>query len=562
MKNIYKFLLVLFAFASLFSACTGDFNEINKNPNAISPDDASARYFLTKAEYKLYAPDRYPYWRNHLIHVDRYAGYFCFGQAGSWWNDGLGYTFHSSYTDAAWGMYGSYFGFINTYLKLTEVGGDFEDPEMYAIGLILKSLYYQQYTDVFGEVPYSEAGNPEISTPVFDEQKSIYQGIIADLDAAMAAIGDETATGTGVEDVGSNDVIFQGDLQKWKALANSLKLRVALRAYDAPGADFASGAITEAISAGIFLDVDALLKKDNAISQWNSSAYADIWHRFGGDGSKWKVTETMVDYLRDYNDPRLEKYADPIPGGEVSLTRPAEADNPEAYAKFPARIDFIKSKFDYAGVDYTYTEDGDVVTFNIPADTYYVGQPTRLNGDIKPLVKSEFFSSPDIYIIGEDADSDNVAPEHIMTLAEAYFLRAEAAVRGFGGDANQLFQDGIRAAMALHGVDGEDYIANAEIASLNGTTEENLEKIMVQRWINSYTDGFEGWAVVRKSGYPTKLAQGVSDVDIYSLGDIDGDYPTRMQYGPSAYSLNATNTEAAVARQGEDVQNTKLWWNK
>ena len=147
MKNIYKFLFILIAFAGIFSSCTGDFNEINKDPDAISPEDASARYFLTKAEYKLFAPDRYPYWRAHLIHVDRYAGYFTFGSAGSWWNDGLGYTYHGSYTSAAKGMYGSYFGFINTFLKLTEEGGDFEDPEMEAIGKILKSMYYQQHKE-------------------------------------------------------------------------------------------------------------------------------------------------------------------------------------------------------------------------------------------------------------------------------------------------------------------------------------------------------------------------------------------------------------------------------
>jgi len=121
---------------------------------------------------------------------------------------------------------------------------------------------------------------------------------------------------------------------------------------------------------------------------------------------------------------------------------------------------------------------------------------------------------------------------------------------------------GIRAAMALHNVDGEEYIATAEIATLNGSDEENLEKIAIQRWISSYTDGFEGWSVVRKSGYPSALAQGVSDADKFSLGDINGDYPTRLRYGSSAYNLNLENVNSAVSRQGADVQNTKLWWNK
>ncbi len=564
-NNILKYLLVFLVFAGTITSCTKDFNEINKNPNAILPDEASARYFLTKAEYRLYASGRYTYWRANLIHADRYAGYFCFGNSGSWWNDELGYKFHGGYTGATWGLYGGYFGVINTFLKLTQQGGDFENPLMEAVGKILEALYYQQYTDVFGEVPYSEAGDPDIKLPKFDTQKDIYQGIINELNEAMATIGDATATGTGVDDLGSNDVIFGGDLQKWKKFANSAKLRIALRAYGAPGADFAETAINECLSSGQFMeDFGAILEKDNAISQWNSSSYADIWHRFGGKGSKWKVSQTMINYLRDYNDPRLEKYADPIPGGDISLKRPLAKDNEEAYNKFPKRLDFIKSLFDEAKVEYTVENVGDTIfNISIPENTYYVGQPTRLGSGIKSMAKWEFFSSPDLYVIGLDPDDNNIAPEIIMTAAETYFLRAEAAVRGFGaGNAQELFTKGIEAAMALYNVDGSDYIANADLAQLNGSDEENLEKIAIQRWIASYTDGFEGWADVRKSGYPKALSQGVSDPDIYGLGDIDGDYPTRMQYAGSAYNLNGAHVDEAVARQGADKQNTPLWWQK
>lgn len=563
-KNILKYLLVLLAFVGFFSGCTEDFNDINKDPNAILPEEASARYFLTKAEYKLFAPTRYYYWRANLIHADRYSGYFCFGNSGSWWNDELGYTFHGGYTNATWQMYGDYFGYINTFLKLTEPGADFENEYMEAVGKILKSMYYQQYTDVFGAVPFSEAGNPDITLPKFDDQKNIYEGIIADLNAAMVTIGDETATGIGVKDLGSNDIIFKGDLQNWKKLANSLKLRIGMRALNAPDAGFAQTAVTEALQAGLFLeDVDALLAKDNSIGQYNSAAYADIWHRFGGLGSKWKVSQTMINYLRDYDDPRLEKYADPIPGGSITLKRPDASESQDAYDKFPKRIDFLKSLLDEASVDYTTVEVVDTITFNIPEETYYVGQPTRLNSGMKPLAKWEFFSSPDLYIIGEDPDVNNIAPELIMSAAESYFLRAEAALRGFNaGVAQDLFQNGITAAMNLYGVTADDYLASSDLAQLNGTLDQNLEKIAIQRWIATYTDGFEGWSIVRKSGYPSALAQGVSDPDIFGFGDIDGVYPTRMQYGGSAYDLNGANVEDAVSRQGADKQNTLLWWNK
>ena len=79
----YSLLFLIFIALGLVS-CTGDFEEINKNPNAIVKEEASARYFITDPQYQLYAPNRYPYWRAHLIHMDRYAGYFTFGFNGCW----------------------------------------------------------------------------------------------------------------------------------------------------------------------------------------------------------------------------------------------------------------------------------------------------------------------------------------------------------------------------------------------------------------------------------------------------------------------------------------------
>lgn len=186
MKTIKIFLgfIILLSLTS----CTKDFKEINTNPNGITQDEASAKYFITVPQYKLYAPDRYPYWRAHLIHTDRYAGYFTFGFNGCWWSDALGYSYSTSYTDASWDWLAGYLSQLDNFLKLTATGGEFENEYMYAAGLIMKGLYYQMYTDVFGEIPYSEAADPDVTLPKFDTQKEIYQGIIADLDEAMTII--------------------------------------------------------------------------------------------------------------------------------------------------------------------------------------------------------------------------------------------------------------------------------------------------------------------------------------------------------------------------------------
>ncbi|MBW6481007.1 MAG: SusD/RagB family nutrient-binding outer membrane lipoprotein, partial [Bacteroidales bacterium] len=411
--------------------------------------------------------------------------------------------------------------------------------------------------------PYTEATNPDITLPKFDDQRTIYQGLIAELDEAMATIGDATRTGANVDDVAENDIYCNGDLQKWKKLANTLKLRIAMRAYGAQGADFAATAINSALNSPLLetTEDNVLMKKDDIISQWTAACYGDIWYNFPVGGT-WTVGKTLVDVLRNNNDPRLPVYAQPAKGGTAILEKPggAEADNHDK------RVAFIESILTEAGVEYSKNvlADGDV-EITMPENSYYVGFPTRVNGKIKPYMADLFFSIPAEVIISAK-NSGPIRDELVMSSAEAYFLRAEAAVRGLGsGDANSLYQEGIRQAMKLWGVsdgDIETYISTEPMAQLSGTQEEQIEKIATQRWIAAYTDGFEAWAIVRNLGYPAELAQGVSDPDIYGLGDINGKYPQRLRYGNNARNTNTTNYNTAVSQQGPDTQETKLWWAK
>ena len=558
MKTIYNkiYILLLLIFVSV--SCS-DFNEINENPASITPDEVSAKFFLTGTQIELYAPNRYPYWRAQLIHADRFSGQFTFGFNGSWWNDGLSYTYNSGYTDAAFDWLSAYAGRLATYMEFVKPGGLLENDKYYAMGLVMKGLYYQMYTDTFGMVPYSEVGNPDIVLPKFDTQAEIYQGVIAELDEAMQTIGDATEIGDGLA---GNDLFFSGDLQGWKKLANTLKLRMALRAEGATGASFADAAITAAMGADLLSD-NVLMEKDTDISQWANAAYGDIWWNFGGLGSKWKVGEVLIDYLRDNNDPRLPFYAQPIEGGEIIFTKPASGSG---VALFDKHVNFILGKLDNANVPYTRVDGTDTVTITIAPGNHYVGQPSRLNGDIYTHVKSELFSFPAEIITNPKNQGKQIRPELVFSAAEGNFLQAEAVVKGLAtGDAQALYQEGLRQAMKLWDVpdaDIETFIANEDMALLNGSTDENLEKIAVQRWIAAYTDGFEAWAIVRDTGYPSALANGVSDYDIFSGGDLNGQYPARMRYGNAAYNTNGTNTEAAVAIQGSDVQATKLWWAK
>lgn len=556
-KLLFSLILTVFAFA-----CTNRFDEINVDPQVVTPDEASAKWFLTTTQADLYGPGRYAYWRAQLIHADRYAGQFTFGSAGSWWSDELGYTYNGSYTDATWDWLENYYTGLDAYLLFTNVGGSLENDKMYAVGLIMKSLYYQLYTDTFGEIPYANTGVDEGTLPKFDTQHDIYAGIISDLDNAIAIIGDATNTSDfpgDINDLGKNDLFFGGDLQMWSKLANSLKLRIAMRARGASGDDFSSQAITSALAGNLLGEGEnALMQKDLVIDQFESGSYGDIWHNFGGFGSKWNVSQDVIHYLRDFgNDPRLEVYAAPALGGDFNFTK---GDDETAFNK---RLAVITSELDAAGAVYSITDNGDNIDMSVEGG-YYAGQPVRLGSDIKALARQEFFSYPADIVINPKGGGAEEFPEVVFSAAEVYFLRAEAAVVGASGEnAQTMFETGIRQAMALWEVDGENYIATSPLADITtGTVDEKLEKIAIQRWLAAYTDGFEAWSVVRDSGYPASLAAGVSDADIYGLGSINGDYPQRMRYGNSAYNKNGDNLAEAISRQGPDAQNTKLWWAK
>lgn len=583
-KTIYRISIVLLLIFT--SAGCSDFQEINQRPDAFTSDEVSAKYFVTGTQIRLYAPDRYPYWRAQLIHADRYAGQVTFGFKGSWWNDGLGYNYSGGYTNAEYGWISGYNTNLSAYMSFVQEGGELENERFFAIGLIMKGLYYQMFTDIHGMIPFKEASDPDILTPVYDTQADIYAGVIADLDMAMDIIGDNISTGEGIEHLTDNDLFFGGDLQKWKKLANSLKLRMALRAYGASDENFAQAAINEALQGELLVGADdnALMEKDIDISQWANAAYGDVWRNFGGLGSKWNLSESMVANLRDNNDPRLPIIVKPIIGYNmgkddngndiqvpIRLVKPTDGSGVDMFDTYVVFIleTLIDADvdFDAMPIDDDTDDEGINIYVNAANGPYYVGQPTRLNGEISSFIEPSLFSQPTDIVTNAKNQGLPIFPEIVFTAAEGNFLQAEAIVQGLGGsgDAQTFFQEGIRQAMKIWGVDDgaiENFIANEDAARLNGTSEENFEKISIQRWLAAYTDGFEAWAIVRDSGYPSNLAAGVSDADIFSLGDLNGDYPQRMRYGSGAYNSNGENTDKANGIQGPDVQATKLWWAK
>ena len=553
--NIIVFLSLIFAVS-----CTDDFNEINEQPDALSVSDVSAKFFVTNIQKGLFKPVAGALWFGQIFHQDQYAGQHAGGHSQYAWDGNFGWEYTSWLQEGTNGWLAGYNSSLTSYLKQVGEGGALENDQYYAIGLIMKGLYYQLYTDQVGMIPYSEASDPEIKLPKYDEQIDIYRGVIAELNEAISLIGSNTTTGEGVNLLRENDVIFNGDMQKWKQLANSLKLRMALRAHGAPGEDFASAAVSEAISSGVLANSDALFESYNQVTNiWvEHSSYGDIYYGFGAAG-QWKMAEPLINVLSSVNDPRLSLMSKPSAGGTVTLDITEASDT---------QIAFLKSTLDNAGLvldtDYSWNQTSSDLTITMAENTYHIGLPVRLSPNIKSLFDGNLFSSPADIVVNQSNQGKNISPFVVMSAADSHFMIAEAIVKGLAsGDAAGHYQTGLEYAMSLWNTSITSDFSSSNMGKLTGSVDEKLEKIATQRWIANYTNGYESWSIVRDTGYPTSAITTSSDNNIRSLsGEMNGGYANRLRYISSAYTSNADNIQTANSKQGPDVKTTKLWWAK
>jgi hypothetical protein len=560
-------------FLATFLYCTDDFDEINTQPDALSTDDISAKFFVTNIQQKLLRPTMIPLWFGDIIHPDQFSGQIANGYSGHslgldphTWNGDLGWVYSSFYTDlGCWDWLAGYNSDLTSFLNNVREGGPLEDEMYYALGLIMKGYYYQLFTEAFGMIPYSEASDPNITLPKFDDQLTVYKGIISDLDQAIQIIGSKTEAGSGFGVLRENDVIFKGNMQNWKQAANSLKLRIALRAHGGVGEDFSASAASEAITSGVLADIDAMFQgyAEEKNIWGGSSSYGDVWHSFSN--SQWKTTEALINILKTSADPRLTFMAKPAVGGTMTITKPTEG---EGVALIDDHVAFVKTTLDHSGLvlnkDYTWVETATDLTITMPENTNYLGLPSRLSPKIKGYMPAKMFSDPADIITQKTNEGKPLYPTILMTSADSHFMIAEAIVKGLtAGDANTFYQLGLEKAMAIWNTAPTTEFLESSMGSLTGTMEEKLEKIATQRWLVNYTNGYEGWSIVRDTGYPTSAVITSSNNDIISFaGEMNGKQSQRLRYGTSVYSSNNANVNDAISKQGADNMTTKLWFAK
>jgi hypothetical protein len=371
-------------------------------------------------------------------------------------------------------------------------------------------------TDTYGDVPYDEAGKGYIDQnffPAYQDQQTIYQGIISELKSASDALDPAKASNT--------DVLYNGDITKWKKFGYSLLLRAGMHLSEVDAAT-AQSTVAAAFAGGVILD-----NADNAAVRHDGN-YGNLTANVlnATEAANFYLAQPFVNALKSNDDPRLPAIAIRYVGatsGSGQLPAVGTTDPANQYGlpmgSTDGEADLSGATLPGGGTRYAYSQ----------LDRRRMAKPT--------------------------------SPLFIVTAAQNNLLLAEARLKDWinTGTVEEYFTNGIKAHMdqmeafdpasAVAAGDRDTYVAS-RIPLLAGN---ELEQINYEYWIASFLNGQEAWANFRRSGYP--------DLDVNPFPGRTVDWITRLPYPPSEYVVNNENVAAAVAGQGPDNLDTKVWWD-
>ena len=425
MKHTYIYLTLLIA--ATFSACTSGFEELNINPN--SPVQVQPNLLLRQVIYDL---------GDEMA----YEG-FVAGNLLSQHFTAIDFNLFDRHNLSQPQLGGNPWPTIYRNLRDNEILLALSrNNEAFAVyeapSLILKSYMAALATDIYGDVPYSEAlrGTDGIVTPSYDTQESIYlseSGILDNLHQAIDLLDNNNYT-TPLQ----GDIIYDGNLDKWKKLAASLFIKSSIRSS---AANEVSEQVNTLFQGGHYIttqDENAVL--DFLDSQPNNFRMANLRD---GDFNLFVMSETAQGILQDLNDPRIKTYYRPS-GNDGSYT--GLLNGPDA------------SSTSISVSDYSLT------------GTIFRENPGELFGNF-------------------------------ITSWEIKFLLAEAALKGYiDGDAQLLYEEGVRQAFAYWNTEMPiDYLTSGN-ATYND--DQAIEQIITQKWIANSINGYEAWIEYRRTGFP------------------------------------------------------------
>lgn len=394
-----------------------------------------------------------------------------------------------------------------------------EDParaNLYQMARIIQANAFMVLTDSYGSIPYFEGGegySQQVFFPVYDPQEAIYQDLIKELTEATTSL-DPTGR------IESADVLYGGNIMKWKSFGYSLLLRAGMRLSEVDPAR-AQATVQLAEQGGLIL-----FNVDNAVLVHDPNYTNPIGNMLNAtEASNFYLTDVFVKYLQEHNDPRL---------AAIAVTYVGAVSGPE---QVPAN----------ASID--------------PA--IQVGMPMGNDnaGAVKVAADLGLASFYEFAQVDRNRMVRNTAPTFLVTASQNLLLLAEARMRGWitSQTVEAYYNAGIRAHMEqLSAYDATSAIPASAIIdylAANPLVEANaMEQIGEQYWVSTFLNGPEAFANFRRTGFPALTANPYTGREV--------DFINRLTYPNSEISVNATNVGAAISAQGPDDLATKVWWHK
>ena len=547
--------IITMACALFFASCSDEYMEnMNTDPSKAATIDPNAQ--LTTAQLQTYGD---------LSMMEIYRNYhYAFTQQlmGCWntTNYGGRHTLDNNEMSRIWTSFytQSLKNIIDAQYRTAE---DAEKVNINSVLRIYRVYLMSIITDTYGDAPFSEAGLGFLEgkfNPKYDKQEDIYNAFFLELEDAINKI-DPT------KDKVTGDLIYAGDVTKWQQLANSLRLRFAMRISNVNPTK-AQTEFENALAAngGVITDAssDALIKYMTIAFSFGQEAYSDYRGNslsqllFGNDpaNNPSYLCSTFFNQLYNSGDPRTFKISRCYYDGLMSATSP---DN---------RVDITQEMIE-KGIDFSPRD---------PGSYSWEPWPTGYDSDIckelavnNPSVTVTMAREVEPKLANNFLKSDN--PGVVMTSAEVKFLMAEATVKKWNvgsESAEDLYKQGVRAAMDfLTDNYGCTATTDAEFdAFIQGrgtfghTDNQKLEAINTQAWILHFTNPAECWANVRRSGYPKLKSPAEYGFGQYLTGGTE--IPVRLCYPVLESSYNKKSYNEAIERMGgTDNWHSLLWWD-
>ncbi|HTJ50730.1 MAG TPA: SusD/RagB family nutrient-binding outer membrane lipoprotein [Cyclobacteriaceae bacterium] len=527
MKRV-SIIMILLVAAVMYSC--NDYLDINENvnkPTSVAPELVFPQALTSTA-------DNLDNFNTYGMQIGGYAA-----NAGGYggFNETVSYAYTPNNYSNLWLEYDN----LEDYQYIIDqTKGDSTNLYLYAAAKIMKCYGFQLLVDAYNNVPYSQALSGEkYLTPVYDDATKIYDSLALSLDDAIAAIKKGQSFDIKPTSITTPDIVFKGDMTKWIKLANTIKLRLFVRA----GSKVTFTNPT--ISTDGFLTEDALINPGYTKDNNRQNPKWDTW-AFGYTGSAGNKAWIPSTFIMTYYD--TTKIADPFRGSAM-------------YYQFAIKGGTGTNQLGYEATGIPKSPDG---SFWYPTD----------------VTRKEFTDTTGV-LKGPSAGYP------MFLAAESYFLQSEAALRTMiSGDAETLFNTGIKASIsytyqlsdgtiekdtfdtsdkriafmdtAYHKINSTNYLVNFNLA---GSFEEQLEAIITQKYLAlNMINSHEGWNEYRRTGYPKvsgSTAEGTFASKV-SLSTRVDKLPSRILYPTSEVQYNSSNVPSATTNSFTSL----IFWAK